>query len=70
VEEIQLLRSQLLLYEEDFQQEKKLKEALIEEKNKLTTELHKQIEFNKQLQGSSNSSEESKVSSFKFIMPL
>ncbi|XP_018352173.1 PREDICTED: girdin-like [Trachymyrmex septentrionalis] len=53
-EEIQLLRSQLLLYEEDFQQEKKLKEALLEEKNKLDTELLKQIEFNKQLQESNN----------------
>ncbi|XP_018059198.1 PREDICTED: hyaluronan-mediated motility receptor-like isoform X1 [Atta colombica] len=53
-EEIQLLRSQLSLYEEDFQQEKKLKEALLEEKNKLDTELLKQIEFNKQLQESNN----------------
>jgi len=34
-------------------------------------ELHKQIEFNKQLQGSADSSDEqSKVSSFKYIMPL
>ncbi|KAG5325245.1 MOS1T transposase, partial [Pseudoatta argentina] len=53
-EEIQLLRSQLSLYEEDFQQEKKLKEALLEEKSKLDTELLKQIEFNKQLQESNN----------------
>ena len=49
-----MLRSQLSLYEEDFQQEKKLKEALLEEKNKLDTELLKQIEFNKQLQESNN----------------
>lgn len=42
------------LYEEDFQHEKKLAEALLEEKNKLSTELQKQIEFNKQLQESAN----------------
>jgi len=54
-EEMQLLRSQLLLYEEDFQHEKKLAEALLEEKNKLNTELLKQIEFNKQLQESGSS---------------
>ncbi|XP_018309199.1 optineurin isoform X1 [Mycetomoellerius zeteki] len=53
-EEIHLLRSQLSLYEEDFQQEKKLKEALLEEKSKLDTELLKQIEFNKQLQESNS----------------
>lgn len=52
---MQLLRSQLLLYEEDFQHEKKLAEALLEEKNKLNTELLKQIEFNKQLQESGSS---------------
>ncbi|XP_024888606.1 optineurin-like [Temnothorax curvispinosus] len=51
-EEITLLRSQLSLYEEDFQQEKKLAEALLEDKNKLNTELLRQIEFNKQLQES------------------
>ncbi|XP_011879677.1 PREDICTED: optineurin [Vollenhovia emeryi] len=53
-EEIHLLRAQLSLYEEDFQEEKKLKEALLEEKNKLDTELLKQIEFNKQLQESAS----------------
>jgi len=56
MEEILVLRSQLTLYEEDFQLEKKMKEALLEEKNKMNTELLKQIDFNKQLQGSSNSS--------------
>lgn len=53
-EEIHLLRSQLSLYEEDFQHEKKFAEALLEEKNKLSTELQKQIDFNKQLQKSGN----------------
>lgn len=53
-EEITLLRSQLSLYEEDFQHEKKLAQALREEKNNLNTELQKQIEFNKQLQESAN----------------
>ncbi|XP_011636667.1 myosin-11 isoform X2 [Pogonomyrmex barbatus] len=53
-EEIELLRSQLMLYEEDFQQEKKLKEALLEEKTKLEMELLKQIDYNKQLQESNS----------------
>lgn len=45
-----MLKSQLKLYEEDFEQERKLKESLLEEKNKLEKELQKQVEFNKQLQ--------------------
>ncbi|XP_020290551.1 golgin subfamily A member 6-like protein 4 isoform X2 [Pseudomyrmex gracilis] len=49
-EEIVVLKSQLKLYEEDFDQERKLKESLLEEKNKLEKELQKQVEFNKQLQ--------------------
>ncbi|XP_070529673.1 optineurin isoform X3 [Cardiocondyla obscurior] len=53
-EEIQLLRSQLLIYEEDFRHEKKLADALLEEKNSLSIELQKQIDFNKQLQNSSD----------------
>ncbi|XP_012228357.1 optineurin-like isoform X2 [Linepithema humile] len=53
-EEINLLRSQLTLYEEDFQHEKKLKEALLEEKSKLDVELQKQVEYNKQLQESAD----------------
>lgn len=51
-EEINLLRSQLTLYEEDFQHERRLKESLLEEKSKLDMELQKQIKFNKQLQNS------------------
>lgn len=51
-EEINLLRSQLTIYEEDFQHEKKLKEALLEEKSKLDSELQKQVNYNKQLQES------------------
>ncbi|CAL1682269.1 unnamed protein product [Lasius platythorax] len=50
VEEISLLRSQLTMYEEDFVLEKRLKESLLDEKNKLDMELLKQIEFNQQLQ--------------------
>ncbi|XP_072764180.1 uncharacterized protein [Anoplolepis gracilipes] len=53
MEEISLLRSQLMLYEEDFQCEKRLKESLLEEKSKLDMELQKQIEFNKQLHSNS-----------------
>lgn len=49
-EEINLLRSQLALYEEDFQCEKNLKESLLEEKSTLERELQKQIEYNKQIQ--------------------
>lgn len=41
---------QLKLYEEDFKQEKNLKESLLEEKSKLDVELQKQVDFNKQLQ--------------------
>ncbi|GAB1859378.1 hypothetical protein CAJAP_00457 [Camponotus japonicus] len=67
-EEINLLRSQLTLYEEDFQCEKRLKESLLEEKSKLDMELQKQIKFNKQLQKSeqttrSNVAAESEYSS-------
>lgn len=50
MEEISLLRSQLTMYEEDFVLEKRLKESLLDEKNKLDMELLKQIEFNQQLQ--------------------
>ncbi|XP_029167983.1 optineurin-like [Nylanderia fulva] len=50
VEEIGLLRSQLTMYEEDFTVEKRLKESLLDEKNKLDVELQKQIRFNQQLQ--------------------
>ncbi|KAL6429398.1 hypothetical protein ACFW04_008226 [Cataglyphis niger] len=51
-EEINLLRSQLTIYEEDFQCEKRLKESLLEEKSKLEMELQKQAEYNKKLQTS------------------
>lgn len=44
------MKTQLTLYEEDFKQEKKVKESLMEEKSKLDVELQKQVEFNKQLQ--------------------
>ncbi|XP_070151799.1 optineurin isoform X2 [Polyergus mexicanus] len=55
-EEINLLRSQLALYEEDFQCEKNLKESLLEEKNKLEMELQKQIQklTNEQTTSSNN----------------
>ena len=49
-ENIQLLRMQLNLYEEDFGQERKMKESLLEEKEKLNNDLQKQIGFNQQLQ--------------------
>ena len=53
-------------------QEKKLKEALIEEKNNLSTELEKQIRFNTQLQDNSSGNAEASsrltVSNFKFII--
>ncbi|XP_050456704.1 putative autophagy-related protein 11 isoform X2 [Cataglyphis hispanica] len=52
MEEINLLRSQLTIYEEDFQCEKRLKESLLEEKSKLEMELQKQAEYNKKLQTS------------------
>lgn len=38
------------MYEEDFIVEKRLKESLSDEKNKLDMELQKQIKFNQQLQ--------------------
>ncbi|XP_011171387.2 myosin-2 heavy chain isoform X1 [Solenopsis invicta] len=69
-EEINLLRSQLTLYEEDFMQEKKLKEALIEEKNNLSTELEKQIRFNKQLQDNSSANTEASSRHSDFITGL
>lgn len=47
-----MLRAQLKLYEEDFEQERQLKEKLLEEKNKLEKELQKQMEFNTQQTGS------------------
>lgn len=37
------------MYEEDFKQERNLKETLLEEKNKLNEELQKQVTYNKQL---------------------
>ncbi|XP_011691264.1 PREDICTED: flagellar attachment zone protein 1 isoform X2 [Wasmannia auropunctata] len=66
-EEIELLRSQLSLYEEDFQQEKRLKETLLEEKTKLTAELFKHI--NKQLQGSTNVFSSTDVGSVPGFLP-
>lgn len=56
VEEISLLRSQLTMYEEDFTVEKRLKESLLDEKNKLDMELQKQIKFNQQLQSTDKQS--------------
>ncbi|CAK9827432.1 NF-kappa-B essential modulator [Anthophora retusa] len=49
-ENIDILETQLKLYEEDFNQERKLKENLLQEKNALDMDLQKQIDFNKQLQ--------------------
>ena len=49
-ENIKLLRMQLNLYEEDFKQERKMKESLLGEKEKLSNDLQKQIVFNQQLQ--------------------
>ena len=49
-ENIKLLRMQLNLYEEDFKQERKMKESLLGEKEKLNNDLQKQIVFNQQLQ--------------------
>lgn len=50
VEDNTLLRTQLELYEEDFEQERKLREMLLQEKNSLNADLQKQIEFNERLQ--------------------
>lgn len=47
-EDISLLQTQLKLYEEDFRQERKLKELALEEKNALSEHLQKQIEFHEQ----------------------
>lgn len=47
-EDISLLQTQLKFYEEDFRQERKLKELALEEKNALSEHLQKQIEFNEQ----------------------
>ncbi|XP_053986522.1 optineurin-like [Hylaeus volcanicus] len=44
-----LLRKQLLLYEEDFKQERKIKESLMLEKDKLNTDLQNQIEYSNKL---------------------
>lgn len=63
------------MYEEDFVLEKRLKESLLDEKNKLDMELLKQIEFNQQLQSgvkqitsSVTHSPEHLVSGFEFHM--
>lgn len=50
VEDNSLLRTQLRLHEEDFGQERKLREILLQEKNALNADLQKQIEFNERLQ--------------------
>ncbi|XP_043597982.1 optineurin [Bombus pyrosoma] len=50
MEDNSLLRTQLRLHEEDFGQEKKLREILLQEKNALNADLQKQIEFNERLQ--------------------
>ncbi|XP_014472013.1 PREDICTED: uncharacterized protein LOC106743029 isoform X2 [Dinoponera quadriceps] len=47
--EIGLYKNQLTVYEEDFRQEKKVKELLLEEKSKLDEELGKQVNYNKKL---------------------
>ncbi|XP_032670368.1 spindle assembly checkpoint component MAD1-like isoform X2 [Odontomachus brunneus] len=47
--EINAYKNQMSVYEEDFKQERKLKELLLEEKNKLDAELQKQVNYNKQL---------------------
>lgn len=49
-ENINLLQTQLKLYEEDFKQERKFKESLLEMKSTLNVDLQKQVEFNVQLQ--------------------
>lgn len=50
MEDNSLLRTQLRLHEEDFGQERKLREILLQEKNALNADLQKQIEFNEKLQ--------------------
>ncbi|XP_076242220.1 uncharacterized protein LOC143184109 [Calliopsis andreniformis] len=50
LENVKLLQTQLNVYEEDFKQEKKIKESLLDEKGKLNTDLQKQIDFNEKLQ--------------------
>ncbi|XP_076678825.1 uncharacterized protein LOC143374533 [Andrena cerasifolii] len=47
---ITLLRMQLNLHEEDLKQERKMKESLLGEKEKLNNDLQKQTAFNQQLQ--------------------
>ncbi|XP_034178162.1 uncharacterized protein LOC117603281 isoform X2 [Osmia lignaria lignaria] len=50
LENANLLQTQLKLYEEDFKHERKIKESLLDERNNLSTDLQKQIEFNAKLQ--------------------
>ncbi|XP_003704277.2 uncharacterized protein LOC100880236 [Megachile rotundata] len=50
LENTNLLQTQLKLYEEDFNHEKKIKESLLDERNNMDTDLQKQIEFNITLQ--------------------
>lgn len=50
VENIKLVQTQLHVYEEDFRQERKLKELLLEEKSKLSADLQKHVDFKEQLQ--------------------
>lgn len=45
-----MLETQLKMYEEDFEQERELKEKLLKEKCTLNVDLQKQIEFNEELQ--------------------
>lgn len=45
-----MVQTQLHVYEEDFRQERKLKELLLEEKSKLSADLQKHVDFKEQLQ--------------------
>lgn len=49
-EEKQLLETQLRIYKEDFEQERKSKESFLEQKNKLDVDLEKQFKYNQKLQ--------------------
>ncbi|XP_029035689.2 centromere-associated protein E-like [Osmia bicornis bicornis] len=75
LENANLLQTQLKLYEEDFKHERKIKESLLDERNNLSTDLQKQIEFNAKLQQeitrlSPNISENQSSAAGRLVPPL
>ncbi|XP_076751545.1 uncharacterized protein LOC143423825 isoform X2 [Xylocopa sonorina] len=49
-ENVNLLQTQLKVYEEDFNHERRMKETLLNEKSSLNVDLQRQIEYNERLQ--------------------